>query len=308
MAANSGDSFSLMIHGGAGEWKAARDEKNAHRYLARMHAFLEQGRKILAGGGSALQAVETCAALLEDDPLFNAGRGSVLNAEGRVEMDAAIMDGRDLSAGAVAAISHVANPVRLARQIMRSGEHVLLVGDGAMRVARQAGMTLKPDVYFITAERRAQWARVKKEAGREGDRPGTESDTIGVVARDRAGNLAAATSTGGTVNKPSGRVGDSPLIGAGLFADNQSGAVSTTGHGEDIMRFVLARVIVDYIGLRDRDGGQAVAAAMAAFGQRLQGRGGAIVIDRAGRCAAACSMRRMLHGWIEHGGQSVARF
>ncbi|MEW8525897.1 MAG: isoaspartyl peptidase/L-asparaginase family protein, partial [Candidatus Thiodiazotropha endolucinida] len=220
------ETFSLMVHGGAGALDNVKDNKTALRYLESIRTVLEHGRDILDRGGSALEAVETCASLLEDDPVFNAGCGSVLNENGKVEMDAAIMDGRDLSAGAVAAVSNIANPIQLARLVMAESEHVMLISDGAMKFAAHCGMNLTPDHYFFTPDRVAQLeqARLHHRIMLDHDESDEISEdqkygTIGAVARDIEGNLAAATSTGGVVNKRMGRVGDSPIIGAGVFAD-----------------------------------------------------------------------------------------
>ena len=222
-------SYSLMVHGGAGALDNVRDNKTAVRYLESIRRILEHGREILELGGSALQAVETCASLLEDDPVFNAGCGSVLNENGKVEMDAAIMDGRDLSAGAVAAVDNIANPIQLARFVMSESEHVMLVGEGAMRFADHCGIERVPEHYFYTPERVEQLnrARLKRKLMLDHDDAEADSEdqkygTIGAVACDLQGNLAAATSTGGIVNKRVGRVGDSPIIGAGVYADNET--------------------------------------------------------------------------------------
>jgi beta-aspartyl-peptidase (threonine type) len=308
---NHSASFSLMIHGGAGSLGKPGDDERAVRYQDSLRRILERGRAILTADGSALQAVETCAALLEDDPIFNAGRGAVLNADGKVELDAAIMDGRDLSAGAVAGVVDVANPVRLARRVMTDSGHVMLIGEGATRFARRCGMPTVPEDYFQTPERLAQWQRVHRKQTMQLDHDTSGMDdedpkhgTIGAVARDRAGNLAAATSTGGVVNQRPGRVGDSPIIGAGVYADNESCAVSATGHGEDILRCVLARTIVDFMLLQGLDAEAATRAGIAYFRRKVQGRGGVIVIDRHGNCARAFTTPNMIHGWIAQGGEA----
>jgi beta-aspartyl-peptidase (threonine type) len=272
---------------------------------------LEHGRAILEAGGSALDTVEACAALLEDDPLFNAGRGSVLNAAGRVELDAAIMDGRDLSAGAVAAVDGSANPVRLARRVLEGGEHVLLVAEGAMRFADGCGMQRVGNDYFYTSARIEQFRRLEQavagtEAGGE-DASESECSTIGAVARDLDGNLAAATSSGGIFNKHMGRVGDSPLVGAGVYADNETCAVSATGCGEDFMRVVFAKTIADFIFMKGMDASRATAAGIEYLVRKVKGRGGAIVIDSHGNCASGFTTRKMIHGWIEHGAEAICR-
>lgn len=307
--------FSLMIHGGAGALDNIKDDRIAVRYMESLRVILEHGREILSRGAGAVEAVETCASQLEDDPLFNAGCGSVLTEHGHVEMDAGIMDGHDLAAGAVATVSNIANPVQLARLVMDGSEHLMLVGEGALRFAEHCGMERTPDHYFITPERIAQLdeARLKHRIMLDHDdaeNAGEEQKygTIGAVARDLEGNLAAATSTGGIVNKRMGRVGDSPIIGAGLYADNETCAVSTTGYGEDFMRTVIAKTISDIILFQGGGARNAVTEGIAYLQRKIAGRGGAIVIDKAGYCAGGYTTRKMVHGWIEHGGETICRF
>ena len=304
-----------MVHGGAGALDNVKDEKTAVRYLESIRRILEHGREILELGGSALQAVEACASLLEDDPVFNAGCGSVLNEDGKVEMDAAIMDGRDLSAGAVAAVNNIANPIQLARLVMTESEHVMLIGDGAMRFAEHCGMERAPESYFYTPDRVEQLrqARLKHKIMLDHDDLEANSEdqkygTIGAVARDPLGNLAAATSTGGIVNKRMGRVGDSPIIGAGVYADNETCAVSATGYGEDFMRSVIAKTISDFIYMKSMDAKAATQAGIEYLTRKVKGRGGVIVIDSAGNCASGFTTRKMIHGWIEHAGETMVRF
>lgn len=306
------DTFSLMVHGGAGALDNVRDERIAVRYLESIRVILEHGREILARGASAVEAVESCASLLEDDPLFNAGCGSVLNENGKVEMDAGIMDGRDLSAGAVAAVSNIANPVQLARLVMDGSEHVLLISEGALGFAQHCGVRLTPDHYFFTPDRIKQLerARLRRRIMLDHDADGDEQKygTIGAVAWDRQGHLAAATSTGGIVNKRMGRVGDSPIIGAGVYADDATCAVSATGYGEEFMRTVFAKTIADAVEFSDLDAQGAVTYGIAYLKRKVNGRGGAICIDRFGRCASDMTTARMIHGWIEHGGETCCRF
>ncbi len=309
--------FSLMVHGGAGTMANIDSDKAAVRYLESLRVVLEHGRRILDSGGSALEAVEQCASLLEDDPLFNAGKGSVLNEDGRVEMDAAIMNGHGLEAGAVAGVCNIANPVQLARVVLAESEHVMLIGDGARRFAELHNFEIVPDDYFITDERQAQWQEARR-LGRMGlDHDSAEQHeismeekfgTIGAVARDTHGNLAAATSTGGIVNKRFGRVGDSPVIGAGLYADNATCAISCTGYGEDFLRIALAKTVSDLIEFKGLDAGSAAKQGIEYMTQKLKGRGGFILIDKHGRCASDYSTRKMIHGWIENGGKTRCRF
>jgi len=230
-------------------------------------------------------------------------------------MDAAIMDGENLSAGAVAAVSNIANPIQLARLVMAESEHVMLISDGAMQFAYQCGMKTTPDHYFFTPDRIAQLelARLKHRIMLDHDSNEEDSEdqkygTIGAVVRDLQGNLAAATSTGGIVNKRMGRVGDSPIIGAGIFADNETCAVSATGYGEDFMRTVLAKTISDYIAIKGGDAKEAVAYGIDYLRRKVKGRGGVIVIDRSGNCSADFTTKKMIHGWIERSGESQARF
>jgi len=307
--------FSLMIHGGAGALDNVKDDRIAVRYMEGLRVILEHGREILSRGAGAVEAVETCASQLEDDPLFNAGCGSVLTEHGQVEMDAGIMDGRDLAAGSVAAVSNIANPVQLARLVMDGSEHLMLISEGALRFAEHCGMKRTPDHYFITPWRVAQLdeARLKRrimldhddveDAGEE-----QKYGTVGAVACDLEGNLAAATSTGGIVNKRMGRVGDSPIIGAGLYADNETCAVSTTGYGEDFMRTLIAKTISDIILFKGSGARDAVTEGIAYLQRKVAGRGGVIVIDRTGCCAGGHTTKKMVHGWIEHGGETICRF
>jgi beta-aspartyl-peptidase (threonine type) len=312
---SSSGTYSLMVHGGAGALDNVKDDKTAFRYLDSIRTVLEHGRQVMELGGSALQAVEACAMLLEDDPVFNAGCGSVLNENGKVELDAAIMDGRDLAAGAVAAVDNIANPVQLARLVMTESEHVMLIAEGAMRFADHCGMERVPEDYFYTPDRVEQlrMARLRHKVMLDHDDSEIDSEdqkygTIGAVARDSQGNLAAATSTGGIVNKRMGRVGDSPIVGAGVYADNETCAVSATGFGEDFMRSVIAKTISDFMLMQGMDGIKATAAGIEYFKRKVNGRGGVIVIDNAGNCAGDFTTKKMIHGWIEKGGQAYCRF
>ncbi|MFO1124031.1 MAG: isoaspartyl peptidase/L-asparaginase family protein [Methylocystis sp.] len=283
--------FSLMIHGGAG---AIRDPS---RYEASLRAIVESGASILSHGSSALDAVTHCVALLEDDPLFNAGRGAVLNADGEVLCDASIMDGRTLRAGAAAAIRGVRNPVRLAYEIMQISGPVLLVGEGAERLARERRLAFESEDYFKTEERIAQLAKAKGKGEISLDHSEAAEaklGTVGAVARDRHGDLAAATSTGGVVNQRAGRVGDSPIIGAGTFADNASCAVSCTGVGEDFIRTSLARATSCFVEFRAMPAEEAAREAIRYLVAKVNGQGGLILVDRQGRCARAHSTPGML--------------
>ena len=306
------NNYSIMVHGGAGALDNVKDEKTAVRYLDSISRILEHGREVMELGGSALQAVETCASLLEDDPVFNAGCGSVLNEQGKVEMDAAIMDGRDLSAGGVAAVSNVANPVQLARMVMTESEHVMLISEGAMRFAKHCDIEFAPDDYFFTPERIAQFQEAQLSNKMMLDHDDSSGDqkygTIGAIARDPQGNLAAATSTGGIVNKRLGRVGDSPIVGSGVYADNETCAVSATGYGEDFMRTVISKTISDFIFMKGMNAEEATQAGIEYLSRKVKGRGGVIVIDHEGNCSSGFTTKKMIHGWIEKGKDTIVRF
>lgn len=263
----------LLIHGGAGAAMEAVLDAACQRGCAQ--AF-DAAWPILAAGGAAIEAVVTAVATLEDDPLFNAGVGSTLTRSGRVEMDASIMDGQTLGAGAVAVVTRVRNPIRLARAVMQDGDHVMMAGAGAEDLAAEHGLALVDPSTFVTERQRSLWA-----AGRAGT-PGT----VGAVALDRDGRVAAATSTGGRMRKREGRIGDSAVIGAGTYADDGAGAASCTGAGEVIIRFGLAKAAVDL--LRDgRDPQEVAEQVVRALTRRFGGEAGIILIDRFGRTGVA---------------------
>ncbi|EKV00803.1 isoaspartyl peptidase/L-asparaginase [Leptolyngbyaceae cyanobacterium CCMR0082] len=305
------DQFSLIIHGGAGALEQIKREGNETEFMESIRSILESGRSILTAGGSALDAVEHCAAQLEDDPLYNAGRGSVLNEYGEVEMDAAIMDGKTFQAGAVAGITSIKNPTALARQVLEKSEHVMLIGKGAREFAKFCGLPRMANDYFVIETRVRQWREAQKVGGmmldHEAATPSQKLGTVGAVARDSAGNLAAATSTGGIVNKRWGRVGDSPIVGAGVFADNDTCAVSATGYGEQFQRTVLCKMIADFVYFQKLDAQAAATAGIDYLVKKVQGLGGVIVIDQAGNCAVGHSTSGMIYGWIEHGGEALCK-
>jgi len=303
------DNFSLMIHGGAGALEHIKREGSEPDFIHSISRILEAGRQILAPGGTALDAVEYCAAALEDDPLYNAGHGSVLNEYGEVEMDAAIMHGQRLQAGAVAGVTNIKNPIRLARKVLDKSEHIMLVGKGAMEFAKLWGLDIMTDDYFVIDSRIRQWRDAQQAGGmmldHEDAEPQRKFGTIGAVAWDCRGDLAAATSTGGIVNKRWGRVGDSPIIGAGVFADNATCAVSATGYGEQFQRTVLSKMISDFIYFKGMTAAEAAAAGIQYLVDKVNGLGGVIVIDRQGRCAVGHSTSGMIYGCIEHGQDSI---
>ncbi len=303
--------FVLVIHGGAGvvpkEELTPEREKAAR---ATMDAALLAGHSVLARGGKSVDAVIAAIKILEDSPLFNAGKGSVLTAEGTVGMDASIMDGATRKAGACADVKHVKNPIELARIVMDKTPHVLLVGDGAEMLAKERGLQLMPAEYFITEHRKIQLQRVQEqEKTRKDGEKKTQANslesigTVGAVALDRHGNLAAGTSTGGMVNKRFGRVGDSPVIGAGTYAHNLTCAVSGTGHGEFFLRGVLA---YDIAAMMEYQGLALTNAATDVVMRKLKeagGRGGVIALDAKGNVAMPFNTEGMYRGVIRADGK-----
>ncbi|MFQ5881032.1 MAG: isoaspartyl peptidase/L-asparaginase family protein [Candidatus Methylomirabilales bacterium] len=261
----------IIVHGGAGR---IVEELEGRQEACRKAVFA--GWQCLEQGGSALDAVEHAVALLEDHPLFNAGRGSVLNAAGDVEMDASLMEGQAMRAGAVGAVRNIRNPVRLSRRILEDGRHVLLVAEGAHRFARDVGMEACTSEELVEDRQRQRWQAMRD----------TAFGTVGAVALDRGGGIAAATSTGGILGKRPGRVGDSALIGCGTYADQLLGAASATGNGEAIIRVVLAKTAVDLLA-GECHPLDAARTAIGILERRTQGEGGIIVLDRKGRISHA---------------------
>jgi beta-aspartyl-peptidase (threonine type) len=283
----------LVIHGGAGAMRPKHGDAD-HEQRARegLRAALDAGGSILESGGSALDAVEAAVRVLEDDPCFNAGRGSVLTSEGCVELDAAIMDGRDRSAGAAAGLRTTRAPISLARRLMEQGPHVFLSGRGADEFAREAGIEQVDNSWFVTAERQRQLDEIMAHGGFDAE---VKYGTVGAVALDQQGHVAAATSTGGLTAKRWGRIGDSPLIGCGTYADDRSAAVSATGSGEYFIRAVAAHQLAE----RVRLGGETLQAALdgvlADIGD-LGGTGGLIAVSSTGDAACGFTTRAMYRG------------
>ncbi|MGA8223287.1 MAG: isoaspartyl peptidase/L-asparaginase [Candidatus Acidiferrales bacterium] len=301
---------SLIIHGGA--WSIPDEAVEDCR--AGIRSALEAGWKILSGGGAATDAVEAAIIVLEDDPTFDAGIGSHLNRDGRVQLDAIIMDGATLKAGAVAAVERIRSPIRLARRVLEKSEHMMLVAAGAEKFASENGIPLcRPDDLVLDRERTA-WRRCLEDSHAAEHHVGHESGTVGAVALDTHGHLIAGTSTGGTCCKFPGRVGDSPLIGCGCYADAEAGGVSCTGHGEGIMKIVMAKMATDLlhdqrvlIPHRKKRGPQSLAQAVAdacvrKLAHSAHTTGGLILLDHAGRPAAAFNTPRMAYGFVEANG------
>lgn len=293
----------LVVHGGAGSERIAHsDPEHEAQARAGLNDALGAGSAILATGGSALDAVEAAARLLEENACFNAGRGSVLTEQGEVELDAAIMDGRGRRAGAVAAIKTTRAPISLARQLMDHGPHVFLVGTAADRFAAAVGLEQVANDFFILPERRRQLEEALA-AGSAADP--IKYGTIGAVAVDLAGNVAAATSTGGITAKRWGRVGDSPLIGAGTYADDRSAAVSATGSGEYFIRAVAAHQLAERIRLGGQAPQEALDATLADI-RSLGGTGGLIAVTPNGQAVWGFTTPAMYRGMADEGGRSVA--
>lgn len=296
--------FTLVVHGGAGSLSNEVIARGRQREAREgLNLALREGFDTLEAGGSSLDAVERAVRVLEDCPLFNAGKGAAFNHDGAIELDASIMDGRSLAAGAVAGVTTVRNPISAARAVMEKSPHVLLVGQGADQFAAEIGLPTVKSSYFWTPER---WEQLQKELNRNEraqEAPGKHG-TVGAVALDRQGNLAAATSTGGISNKRFGRVGDSPIIGAGTYAENGICAVSCTGQGEFFLRFVVAHEIACLV----KYGGLSVAQATAGLVHgRLPaagGEGGVIAVDARGVPVLEFNTEGMYRGYIQADGDA----
>lgn len=293
--------YVLVIHGGAGgmnpERMSAERIEEAQRGLQQA---LDAGEMILKNGGSALDAVQAAVMVLEDHPSFNAGRGAVFNAEGKIELDASIMDGSNLAAGAIAGVRTIKNPVTAARRVMEASPHVLLIGEGAEKYAGEQDVEMVDPSWFRTEDRWKDYLRIKEQQ-EERDRSGT----VGAVALDKNGNLAAATSTGGMVMKRFGRVGDVPIIGAGTYANNESCAVSATGHGEFFIRNVVSydiSALMLYKGMSLEDAANFVVMEKLV---EQKGNGGVIAIDKDGNIAMPFNTSGMFRGFVKSTGETA---
>ncbi|MGA3127429.1 MAG: isoaspartyl peptidase/L-asparaginase [Candidatus Korobacteraceae bacterium] len=302
----------IVVHGGA--WAIPDEACEAHQRGVERAAAA--GWRALERGASSLDAVEEAVATLEDDEAFDAGRGAVLNRDGRVQLDAFIMDGASLKAGGVGCVERLLNPVRAARAVLEKSPHIYFVGEGAERFASEHGIGLIDNSELILPREIERWKnaaeqrylKVPPEFRDKMDSHDDSHDTVGAVALDRQGDIAAATSTGGTLNKAPGRVGDSSLIGCGCYADNETAAASTTGWGEPMMKLVLAKWAADHV--TAEVGAEKVApAAIHYLYRRLNGHGGIILLDREGRVGIAHNTPRMAWSWrSESGSQSGLRF
>lgn len=313
--------YTLVIHGGAGNiTPAIMNAEQEAQYTVALNEALAAGEMVLKNGGSAVDAVAAAICSMENDPLFNAGRGSVFTKKGLNEMDAAIMDGNDRSAGAIAGVRNIKNPILLAREVMLHSGHVFLGGEGAAEFALKQGIEMAPDDYFFNKSRYEQWMEIRDtdftQLDHKGDNlkgsaipdTGHKFGTVGAVARDVNGNLAAGTSTGGMTNKRFGRIGDSPVIGAGTYADNYTCAVSCTGHGELFLRAVVAHdvaCLMEYKGLSLAD---ACAVVVKDKLVKMGGEGGLIAVDSAGNFEFCFNSAGMYRGMCNSAGQHTVAY
>jgi beta-aspartyl-peptidase (threonine type) len=309
LTAAAAEKTMLVIHGGAGTInRKSMSADMEQQYRAGMEQALRSGHAVLSKGGSSLDAVEAAIRALEDNPLFNAGKGAVFTHEGRNELDAAIMDGRTKAAGSIAGVTIIRNPITAARAVMEKSKHVMMIGRGAELFATKMGLEIVDPSYFWTERR---WKSLQKELLEQQGKPQAALEfpedkkfgTVGAVALDASGNLAAGTSTGGMTDKQFGRVGDAPIIGAGTYADNDSVAVSATGHGEFFIRWTVAydiAALVKYRGMSVKAAGDEVIHRKLA---PVKGEGGVIILDRKGNFATPFNSEGMYRGWIGADGQ-----
>jgi beta-aspartyl-peptidase (threonine type) len=302
----------LVVHGGAGTiTRKSMTAEMEKQYREKLEEALRTGHAVLAKGGTSIDAVEATIRVLEDSPLFNAGKGAVFTHEGRNELDAAIMDGKTKKAGAVAGVTIIRNPITAARAVMEKSAHVMMIGHGAELFATKMGLEIVDPSYFWTERRwKGLQQELEKEAGQQPKpqavvMPGDDKKfgTVGAVALDRDGNLAAGTSTGGMTNKQYGRVGDAPIIGAGTYAENESVAVSGTGHGEFFIRWTVAydiAALVKYKGMTVQQAGDEVIHKKL---EPVKGEGGVIILDAKGNYAMPFNSEGMYRGWIGADGE-----
>ncbi len=304
--------ITILIHGGAGALGGLSEAPELQAlYRARLNEALDQGYDILDQGGTALEAIEVAITNMENSPLFNAGYGSVLTSDGKVEMDAAIMSGETLHAGAIAGVKKIKNPIKLARAVMENSDHVMFAREGAEEFAKENGFDFIKNKNFITDRRwrtyketQALEKRARKNGKKAALPPHFKYGTVGAVALDRAGNLAAGTSTGGTNYKRWGRIGDAPIIGAGTYADNRSCAVSATGHGEFFIRLTVARDVCAQIEYGKRTIQEAANDVIFNRLSALGGDGGVIGLTREGSYAMPFNSQGMFRGVKQEGGES----
>ncbi len=294
----------LVIHGGAGGTAGQKMAEDVQlEYTTKMTEVLKAGAAVLSGGGTSMDAVETCIRMMEDSPLFNAGKGAVFTEEGKNEMDASIMDGRTLKAGAVAGVTTIKNPISAARAVMEKSKHVMLIGEGAEKFAKDQGLEIVDPSYFFTKKRWDEFQKVHQQEIDHKPDSAKGHGTVGAVALDSHGDLAAGTSTGGMTNKMKGRMGDSPVIGAGTYANNNTCAVSCTGHGEYFIRNVVA---YDVSARMEYKGQNLQEAAGDVINKKLKSQGaegGLIAVDRNGNIAMPFNTAMMFRGSISRDGK-----
>jgi beta-aspartyl-peptidase (threonine type) len=293
---------SLIVHGGA--WDIPDEAVDASK--AGCLRALNAGWSVLKNGGHALDSIEAAVMVLEDDPVFDAGYGSHLTLDGHVECDAIIMEASTLRAGSVAGLRRIKNPIRAARSVLEKCPHMMLVAEGAERFAGQHGVPLCDPEDLISPAEREAWLRCSEDSHAAEHHRGHEQGTVGAVALDAQGRLYAATSTGGTCCKLPGRVGDSPLVGCGCYADAETGGVSSTGYGEAIMRVVMAKTATDFLRPASSTPMRAAQAAVQLLANRGRGTGGLILLDKNGHPGFAFSTPRMAYGYVKDGAQFVA--
>jgi len=316
-AQKTNSAFGMVIHGGAGTiLKKNMTTEREQAYQNKLKEALQAGYEILKNNGSSMEAVETAITILEDSPLFNAGKGAVFTGDGTHELDASIMDGETLQAGAVAGVKHVKNPIALARLVLEKSPHVMMVGDGAEEFAVQHHLDRVSQYYFYTEKR---WKSLQKRKSAAVEKTtlvpkkenikltDKEKGTVGAAALDKKGNLAAGTSTGGMTNKMFGRVGDSPIIGAGTYANNQTCAVSGTGHGEYFMRLLVAYDIHALMAYQGKSLKEAANTVIMKKLEELGGTGGIIAIDKDGHMAMPFNTDGMYRGYIRENGEAIVK-
>ncbi len=298
--------YGIVIHGGAGTiLKSKMTPEKEAEYTNKLKEVLEAGYKILENGGTSLDAVNAAINIMEDSPLFNAGKGAVLTEKGVAELDASIMDGKNLMAGAVAGVRHVKNPINLARLVMEKSPHVMMVGDGAEEFGKENNIKMVDNSYFITKER---WEQYQKMIQREEEKKKAKKHgTVGAAALDKNGNLAAGTSTGGMMMKKFGRVGDAPIIGAGTYANNNTCAISATGHGEYFIRLGVARDISSLMEYKNYSLIDAANEVIMNKLSKLGGDGGIISIDKNGNVAMPFNTDGMYRGYYLNGEKPVVK-
>jgi L-asparaginase / beta-aspartyl-peptidase len=317
------DKYVLVIHGGAGTiLKSQMTPEKEKAYTEALNRTLQIGNDILKKGGTALDAVEACVRNMENDPLFNAGKGAVFTNEGRNELDAAIMNGKTMAAGSVAGVTTIKNPISAARAVMEKSPHVMMVGPGAEKFAKQQGLEIVDPSYFFTEERWKNLLDAKKQDSlkqlqkdsvnrhsllKQPENNDYKYGTVGAVALDRHGNLAAATSTGGMTNKRFGRVGDAPIIGAGTYANNKTAALSGTGWGEFYIRLVLTKTISDMMEFGKKSLKDAADEMVMKQLPALGGDGGLIGVDKDGNITMPFCTSGMYRGYIKSNGETAVK-